>query len=217
MLKEEYRQMSETYRLNILLTIVGGFLDAYTYISRGNVFANAQTGNIVLLALNLAERNITKAISYLVPILAFVFGVIISEITKTKFKQNSNIHWRQVIIAVEVIVLIIVSFIPQGDMNLIANVGVAFVCSLQYDSFTKFTTTVCTGNLRVATEQLVLFEHTKDIKAKTKSLQYCGIILSFGVGAVLGTILTKVFIGKAVLFSCAILAIVFVMMFREKQ
>ena len=43
------RQMSETFRLGILLAIVGGFLDAYTYISRGEVFANAQTGNICLL------------------------------------------------------------------------------------------------------------------------------------------------------------------------
>ena len=42
-------QMSETLFLGALLTVTGGFLDAYTYLCRGKVFANAQTGNIVLL------------------------------------------------------------------------------------------------------------------------------------------------------------------------
>ena len=39
----------ETFRVAALLALVGGFLDAYIYILRGGVFANAQTGNMVLL------------------------------------------------------------------------------------------------------------------------------------------------------------------------
>ena len=38
---QKQRQMSETFRLGALLTVVGGFLDTYTYLSRGGVFANA--------------------------------------------------------------------------------------------------------------------------------------------------------------------------------
>ncbi len=34
--------------LTAILAIVGGFLDSYSYLMRGHVFANAQTGNIVL-------------------------------------------------------------------------------------------------------------------------------------------------------------------------
>ena len=40
--------MSETIRLGSLLAISGGFMDAYSYIYRDHVFANAQTGNILL-------------------------------------------------------------------------------------------------------------------------------------------------------------------------
>ena len=119
MLKMEYTQMSESYILGALLAIVGGYLDAYTYISRGNVFANAQTGNIVLLGANLAEKNWAKAFHYMIPILSFVLGVVISEKIKNKFKQNSNIHWRQIVVVIEIIVLIIVAFIPHGNMDII--------------------------------------------------------------------------------------------------
>ena len=41
-------QMSDSFRIGAILAAVGGFLDAYTYLARGQVFANAQTGNIVL-------------------------------------------------------------------------------------------------------------------------------------------------------------------------
>ena len=51
------RQVSESYFIGLLLAIAGGYLDVYTYISRGGVFANAQTGNIVLLGIHIAQQN----------------------------------------------------------------------------------------------------------------------------------------------------------------
>ena len=42
-------QMSESMPLAIFLTLAGGLQDAYSYNCRGKVFANAQTGNIVLV------------------------------------------------------------------------------------------------------------------------------------------------------------------------
>lgn len=44
-------------RLGVLLALVGGGLDAYTFISRGGVFAGAQTGNVVLLGVAAAQRH----------------------------------------------------------------------------------------------------------------------------------------------------------------
>lgn len=49
--------MSESFLTAAFLSISGGLQDAYTYICRGEVFANAQTGNIVLLSQSLVERK----------------------------------------------------------------------------------------------------------------------------------------------------------------
>ena len=43
-------QMSDSFRAAVFIILSGGFQDAYTYTCRGEVFANAQTGNIVLLS-----------------------------------------------------------------------------------------------------------------------------------------------------------------------
>lgn len=222
MFNTEYTQMSEKYILGILLAIVGGYLDAYTYISRGHVFSNAQTGNIVFLGLNLSEGNWKNALYYMVPILAFVLGVLISEAVKTKFKQNTSIHWRQIIIAFEALVLLAVAFIPRGSMDVAANTAISFVCSLQTQSFRKFkgnpiTTTMCTGNLRIATEQLFQWKRAKNSDKLFKSLQYYGIILFFIGGVILGALLTKIFVEKAVLFNCILLLAVFAIMFIKQD
>ena len=42
-------QTSESFRLSAVLAFSGGFQDAYTYNMRDHVFANAQTGNVVLM------------------------------------------------------------------------------------------------------------------------------------------------------------------------
>ena len=42
--------MSESWPTVALLTFSGGLQDAYSYCVRGKVFANAQTGNIVLMS-----------------------------------------------------------------------------------------------------------------------------------------------------------------------
>ena len=69
------KQMSESVRLGILLALSGGLMDAYSYIVRDRVFANAQTGNMLLFGVNLSEGNIRLAIHYLVPVVAFAIGL----------------------------------------------------------------------------------------------------------------------------------------------
>ena len=42
-MKRISKQMSETIELGIVLALSGGFMDAYSYMCRDHVFANAQT------------------------------------------------------------------------------------------------------------------------------------------------------------------------------
>lgn len=51
------KQMSESIKLGVILAIAGGFMDAYSYMCRGKVFANAQTGNILLFGIYMSERQ----------------------------------------------------------------------------------------------------------------------------------------------------------------
>lgn len=153
-------QMSESFLLGAVLALAGGFLDAYTYVCRGGVFANAETGNIVLMGIELADGNFKSALQYLIPITAFACGILASELVKKIFKKRTVLHWRQITVALEIGVLAAISFVPSTDKNNIyTNALVAFAASLQVQSFRiisgiALTTTMCTGNLRSAAEHL---------------------------------------------------------------
>ena len=212
------QQMSETMLCGSLLALAGGFLDVYTYLARGHVFANAQTGNIVLFGVSLARLDWLKAVQYLAPIAAFILGYLLTEATRYRFWGSVRLHWRQVTIVLETAVLGLVAFLPTGDYDLVANTAVSFVCSVQVQSFRKIhgnalATTMCTGNLRSGTEQLYTYWRTKERGALKKGLEYYCIIFFFIIGAVLGAWMTNLFGQYGVLFACLPLVIVFVLMF----
>lgn len=217
------KQMSDAFLTGAFLAVVGGFLDAYTYICRGAVFANAQTGNIVLMGIKLSEGNFSDAGQYIIPILAFVAGILISETIKENFRKNSFLHWRQIILAFEIVILVLSAFLPSSRANnLITNTLVSFVCSLQVQSFrtvngNSIATTMCTGNLRSAAELLFSFFTSKSKESLNLSLQYFGIILFFIIGAAIGAATTSVLGIKAVLFAAFGLLIVFFLLFITKE
>lgn len=222
MLLNKEKQMSESYLVGILLAIVGGYLDAYTYICRGQVFANAQTGNMVLLGIQLAQGNFLNALHYLVPIITFFIGIAFVELLKAKFKTSNTLHWRQLAIIIELFALIGVAYIPQGKYNAIAIIAVSFVCAIQAQSFRKFNgnnyaSTMCTGNLRSASEHFFRYANLKNKEELRVSLQYLNIILFFIIGAVIGCYLTNIYQDKSVIFSCFGLAAVFFIMTKKPE
>jgi len=217
---DKTNQMSEKYLTGALLATVGGYLDAYTYVCRGHVFANAQTGNIVLLGIKIAGGEWKQSLLYLIPIVAFFFGIIFAEIIKEKFRFNQTIHWRQIIIFIEMAALTLVAFLPRGSADMLANTIVSFVSSLQVESFRKlngnsYVTTMCTGNLRNATNHLFQYKLTKNKTSLQNSLQYYGIILFFIVGAIMGAVVSNIFEARSVLFACIGLVVVFLIMFKK--
>ena len=214
-------QMSESMPLAIFLTLAGGLQDAYSYNCRGKVFANAQTGNIVLLGQNLAEGNWGVALHYLIPLLAFISGVYVAVRIQNLCKESEKIHWRQIVLVIQIILLFLVGLFPQS-MNVPANAMMSFSCAMQVNAFRKFhgipcATTMCIGNMRSATEYLCLYHISKDPAMKYKSM-HCGfIILVFAIGAAFGASCSAWFGVKAIWIAMAMQVVGFFMMFAHQD
>ena len=217
------RPMSQSYIVGLLLAFAGGYLDVYTYVCRGGVFANAQTGNMVLLAISAAESDFGKVFKYLLPVLAFMLGILVTELVKSRYRYNTAIHWRQIVIALEFNVLLIIAFVPSGVQDDLVNIAVAFVCSMQVESFRKFegksayATTMCTGNLRSATEHLFFSGLNKNKEERNTSLKYYGIIAIFIVGAFVSMKVSQRVGEKSILVACFLLAAVFGLMYIPSE
>lgn len=163
---------SELFRTAVFIILSGGFQDAYTFIARGKVFANAQTGNIVLLSAALFRGEWATALKYAVPLAAFFFGVLTAEGVHYSCRKNEKMNWRQLILIAEVVLLLCVGFIPD-TANAAANAIVSFVCALQVQSFHKinghiYASTMCIGNMRSGAESLFAFFRTHEKEALKK-------------------------------------------------
>lgn len=220
-MKAKNIQMSESLSVGLLLACVGGFLESYSFLCRDGVFANCQTGNLVLLAMYLAKGDWTRVFSYLIPIVSFFIGVILTEITRI-YANNHTLHWRQYIILLEAVLLAIAGIIPSGERNIIATTLIAFSCSMQVEAFRKvkgsvYATTMCTGNLRSGTFQLFQYFTEKNSASLKRAGNYFAVIGIFMIGAILGGLTTGIWHEKAIWLSCIILLSVFVLLFIQPE
>lgn len=214
-------QTSETFVLSAILAMSGGFQDAYTYNVRKEVFSNAQTGNIVLMSQHIMMGDLMKGLSYLFPVVAFALGVLVAERIGHRYKGAKRIHWRQISVAIEIVILFAVGFIPER-YDMLATMLVSFSCSMQVQAFRKvngygYASTMCIGNLRSGTESLSIYLREKQHGALKKAAHYYGIIFIFAIGAGVGGICSLHIGIRAIWISSILLAIVCAMMIKEHR
>ena len=217
--EKKKRQMSEAFVTSIFLALSGGLLDAYTYCIRDGVFANAQTGNVVLMSQYLMQGDFSMAGHYAVPLLSFAFGVFVAEKLQARFKYASKLHWRQGLLVLEIVLLVFVGFLPE-TMNVTASSVVSFVCAMQVQAFRKvngysYASTMCIGNMRSGVAALSAF-HREHKKAQLReAYHYFGVIGFFAAGAAIGSVLVPI-AGIATIFVSAVfLSVSFIIMFLE--
>lgn len=214
-------QMSESFVTAMFLSLSGGLQDAYTYFFRGKVYANAQTGNIVLLSQHLFTGDFLKALHYLIPLVAFASGILAAELFREHFQSLKALHWRQMIVLAEILLLFSVGFFPQ-ELNLLANAVVSFSCAMQVQTFRKvngyaYASTMCIGNMRSGMQYLYTGLHTKDRAVLRRAMQYFAVIALFAVGAAAGSLLTIHFGNRVIWFCCASLLVSLSFMFIRED
>lgn len=188
----------------ILLSVSGGIMDAYSFIARGGVFANAQTGNIVLLGVNLSTGEFAKALHYLFPICAFALGVFVSYILQN-IKKSGKFPWEAALLLMNAALLPVSAFIP---VDTAACALISFCCGAQLSAFRKtagvhVATTMCIGNLQNLVRCITEYIFKKDKELIKTAFVYGFMLASFFAGAVLGNALINLFGVYAVCFCAA--------------
>ena len=150
---KRYKTISESTAFMVMLTLLSGYLNAYTYATRGGIFANMHTGNMSKLGISLAGGNFAGCWQYLAPILAAILGVMFSELVRHRFSGIAFGSWQKNMLAFEILVLVGAAFIASGWHDMLIACVFSFVTEAQLSVFGKWegkghSTTICTGNLR---------------------------------------------------------------------
>jgi uncharacterized membrane protein YoaK (UPF0700 family) len=205
----------ERWWIFALMMLVGGYFGAFTYSIRGGVFCNAQTANVVLFAMALGDENWGRAAYLLIPMSAYLLGAFISESMAYRIKKFHTIRWDTLFVAIDMVVVIFLGALPETAPYQITQVLINLVCSMQYNTFRQaegvpMATTFCTNHIRqVGIHLCKTIRHRGEGKGYYKRvLGHLGMLFVFVVGGISGTLLCKVYLGKALWFTLIPLSIV---------
>jgi uncharacterized membrane protein YoaK (UPF0700 family) len=166
-----------------ILSMSGGFLDAFTWLSLGGVFANSQTGNFVFLGMYAVLGKWQEAAQHIPPIIAFLAGAWAA----ARVRAPLSCLVGEIVLLAAVMVLL-----PRGLPGPLAIIGIAFGVALQTASFRQverwnYLTVTVTGNMLRAVEQLSFANDPEACHGARTLLTVC---LMFLLGAAVGGLAT---------------------------
>lgn len=214
----DYFLMCEKKEIYHTLIVIAGFFGAYTYLLRGNVFCNAQTGNVVLMGLAFGAGKWREALYYLLPISAYMFGAFVSELLPNPVKHYLPVRWDTLLIAAEMLAVLALGFVPLSASVQIAQVTINFAASMQYNTFRQaegvpMATTFATNHIRqigVGLAKEVKHFHLQDKAHRIKLRAHFEMLIFFLSGAVVGAVLCNLAGEKAIWATLLPLGAIFV-------
>ena len=204
----------------VLLTLSGGFLDAFAYVGHGHVFANTMTGNVALLGINISASDWPQALHHIPPLVAFVLAIFVEHLMRLDRDRRWVKHPAMTCLILEIAFLVTAASraIPIDDFWLVP--GISFLATLQTLFFTNveniaFTSVMTTGNLRRGTQKLFtgLIPHY-DAAALHDARLLWTIGMSFLAGAVVGGYTTSHMHNSALWVAAAFLVTAMLQIYR---
>jgi len=205
---DEARRRIATLGIAALLATAGGFLDGFTWVGHGRVFANAMTGNVVLLGINCFSGSWRAGLPHLEAILAFLAGVSTAQAMQWRSKRRGA-HY-SIVLVLEIGVLLILSMLPPATPDILFIVAIAFAASMQVQTFREvdgksYNSTFTTGNLRTLSEAAFCWFFAGRSPATARIVRdFAVICTAFLAGAIGGGYTAHAF-GNRALWCCAAL------------
>lgn len=197
-----------------LLALAGGFLDGFTYTGHGHVFANAMTGNVVLLGINCFSGSVETGLRHLPPILMFLLGVTVAKMLEMPAMARLLRHPHLAALMIQIAVLSALAVLPARTPDVWFTTTIAFVASVQVESFRRvngrsFNSTYTTGNLRTFAESCFAWVFAGGgSEARSTAWDFGVICLSFLAGAAVGGVGTMRLGNRALWIDSVLLAFV---------
>jgi uncharacterized membrane protein YoaK (UPF0700 family) len=189
-------QTTTTARFAVVLTLANGFIDAYTYLARGGVFANVQTGNVIFFAINLSQKHWANSLSRLWPILAFIAGVTVAAHIKSGRVEKVLAHPLRWTMGIQAAVLAAVGFLPATVPASFVTVPISFMAGMQIGLFRSigglmYMPVATTGNLMRLVEAGYGGFAENDSDSRRAFRVYASLIGAFASGAIIGAVATR--------------------------
>jgi uncharacterized membrane protein YoaK (UPF0700 family) len=217
---EALRGSAKMLGISATLAWVGGYLDAFTFVGHGHVFANAMTGNVVLLGADAVSGSWRQCLPHILPIVMFLIGIAVAR----AMCKARNRRWLQSpelsVLWIEIVVFFALGWMPPQTSDFVITMSIAFVASMQMATFRNvnglpFSSTYTSSNLRTMIENAFdwLFggRQSNHLSAARDFVTICSMFL---FGAIIGAFLTPRLHNAALWVAASVLLLVQIWILR---
>lgn len=210
---------SQSLRIAMLLSLLGGYLDSFSLISFSGHLASLQSGNLIFMGINILAGKFIIALTFLLPVICFILGAGTNYLFRHHFSNQAQYLWQEISLLVELLGFTLLAFIAPGINQHILIAALAFLAAIQADTSTDvhgkiYTSIMSTGNLKTFGSSFAQFLITKDREHLESTLHFGAIISAFFIGAVFAALGTTYF-GLRALFGLPIFLVLALYLTRK--
>ncbi len=170
-------------RIHYGMASVGGFLGGFAILSHHDLLANAQTSNLISLAISILGRNPFQAVLHIGSLLLYMLGLSLTVLIPRYTKWNL----RLCSMAIDALCLTALAFIPSSVDDFVALYPIFFAMAFQWNTFKGAdgyiaSSIFSTNNLRQFTTSLTEYFCDRDRNHLHKTSFYGGTLLFFHIG-----------------------------------
>ena len=218
--------MTHVARLSLatgsVLMVATGFVDAYTFLQHGHVFAQAMTGNLVLIAIGAFDPTIVAFWRPLVSYAAFVLGVVVLWGWSRREASRRFPAPQLATLGLQAAVLLVVGFLSGGATSVVVTAAISFAAGMQIAAFrdvgrAAFTTTVMTTNSMKTVNAALNALTSADPEDRAIARAFGAALAGFVAGAFLGAFLSTHLGNRAAWVDAALFAVAGVLYALEQR
>lgn len=177
------RELIKQRHTHYTVSLIGGFLGGYAIINFYELFANAQTANMIHLVEKLVDREYAGLVYILASMLTYMAGNAFCVI----YRKFVNENLRAISLALDLAAITAVGIITEFTDISFALLPILFAMPIQWNAFSNdagyaSSTIFSTNNLRQATMSLTSYLTDKDKSQLYKTRFYWSTLLYFHIG-----------------------------------
>lgn len=169
--------------LQFVMSLIGGFLGAYALLNHHDLFASAQTSNLIYLIVTIIGKNFGEFLFRLFIFASYIGGLICAVI----IAKSSKLNLQLCSIIFDMAAVIVVCMISNDMNDFIALSPIFFVTAFQWHTFNGVdgyvsSSIFSTNNLKQFTTSLVEYLFDKNAAHLNKAKYYGSVLLFYHIG-----------------------------------
>ena len=205
-------------QLHHAVSVIGGFWGGYTIFNHLDIFANAQTGNLIKLVLSVCSFQL-DAVLYMLS----YFGLyILGNAFYAVARQKLGVSMKIVSFIVSALAIVMVGVLNFTNNSFLAVMPIFFAAPVQWNAFktaggNSSSTIFSSNNVRQAVIKLTQHFMNKDKKSLRNARFYWATLMFFHIGVAASCLLSLALGAQSIWFCFVPLGIAVVFYYRYEE